>query len=380
MIHSKLGASSYSRWGECPGSVALSEGEKGSESKYAEEGTRAHDLAQRILSGQAKDQLGEADDEMLEAVGVYVDYVNSLRDHPADKIWFKIEQKFDLSKYHPALFGTADFVIYFYETKRLVVVDYKHGAGIPVNVVENGHGNKQLMYYGIGAIQALNLPVQELELVIVQPRCYHSDGPIRKWSTQPMSVMAFLADLIDDAIATEQPNAPLKVGDWCRWCPAQAKCPALREKALVTAKEVFSQAESYSPEKLSETLHALPQIEGWIKGVREFAYREAQHGRIPPGWKLVQKRATRKWRDGTDEGKIASEFGLKTPECYDVKIKSPAQIEKLIPKELKKTLESMVVQESSGFTLAPDSDPRQQVLNQTATDAFRMADEKALLV
>lgn len=363
--HSKLGASSYSRWANCPGSVKLSEGEEKTESAYAAEGTLAHDIAARLLNGQAIG-LEETSDEMLDAVNIYVDFVNEISAGPIDKIWRKIEQRIDLSKYHPGLFGTADCMVYYYDTKKLVVVDYKHGAGIPVDVREN----RQLMYYGLGAIQALNMPVQELELVIVQPRCYHVDGAIRKWSTRPMNVMAFLAELIDDAMATEKENAPLKPGDWCRWCPAQAKCPALREKALVTAKEVFSQTSTYSPERLSETLHALPQIESWIKGVREFAYREAQHGRIPPGWKLVQKRATRKWRDGTDEGKIASEFGLKTPECYDVKVKSPAQIEKIIPKNLRSVLDAMVVQESSGYTLAPDSDPRAQVEGRTASEIF----------
>lgn len=40
-------------------------------------------------------------------------------------------------------------------------------------------------------------------------------------------------------------------------------------------------------------------------------------------------------------------------------LKSPAQVEKLLPKEHKKILESLTVSVSSGLTLVPVSDKRQ---------------------
>ena len=45
-----------------------------------------------------------------------------------------IEQQFDLSSVHHGCFGTADAVIWDAKAKLLTVMDYKHGAGIPVNV------------------------------------------------------------------------------------------------------------------------------------------------------------------------------------------------------------------------------------------------------
>lgn len=354
--HSPLGASGYHRWEEeaCPGSVNMSRGLDQQQSSYAAEGQKMHDIAARMLLGQKVTEILEPDDQ--DAIDVYVNYVNSLREGrgPAD-VWVKIEHRFDLSKYYPDLYGTADAVIYNYALQKLVVVDFKFGAGIPVEVENNG----QLMYYGLGAMSELGLPCRSVELVIVQPRCHHKDGPVRHWTTSAARLLEFLGDLIVDAKRTADPNAPLKVGNWCRFCPAAAmKCPLVREKSLAQAKEVFSVDTPYSTERLSEALHMLPVMEAWIKRVREFAYAEAQHGRCPPGWKVVAKRATRSWKEGWSGERIAEEVGLKPPEVYDTRIKSPAQIEKLIPKSLHAAMELIVDYRSSGSALVPEDDAR----------------------
>jgi len=274
-LHSKLGASSYSRWKACPGSVGLCENVPKTTSVYAEEGTRAHELAAEIIGDGIFGANGKG--EMLLAVNVYVDHVNRLRDFkPAFEA---IEQKLDLSKYHPALFGTADYVCYFADKKELHVVDYKHGAGVAVEVAEN----EQLMYYGLGALHNNNFPIKKIVLTIVQPRCYHPDGPVRSWETDPITMLDYAATLIEDAEATEKPNPKFETGDHCRWCSAQGICPKMHEKAITTAQSVFEATTgSYDPRKLADTLRSLDQIEAWCKAVRSFAYNEAESGRIPP--------------------------------------------------------------------------------------------------
>ena len=368
--HSPLGASSYYRWKACPGSIRLSKGiEKGS-SSYADRGTYAHNIAAMAL------QLGhppqnDLDPEELESVQAYVDYVQSLvKPFSTQEVWSKIEHRFDLTTLYPELYGTADAVIYNYNLQKLVVIDYKHGAGIPVEVETEGVGNSQLMYYGLGAMYELGLPCKSIELVVVQPRCFHRDGPIRKFTTTSTQLLDFLGDLIADADLTKDPNAPLRVGDWCRFCPASAvNCPAVREKSLAAARQVFSPTTAYNAQALADTLEMLPTIEAWIKGVREFAYQEAQHGRIPPRHKVVAKRATRKWKPTWTAERIAQQVGLKPPEVYDTKLKSPAQIEKLIPKTLHAAMELLVDYESSGSALVPETDNRPSI-GRSVKDVF----------
>ena len=370
--HSPWGASGYYRWAEnaCPGSINMSKGIEGQQSSYAAKGSLLHAVSAKILLGQRVTENLEPDDQ--DAVNVYVDYVNSLREgRGPSEVWVKIEHRFDLSQYFHDLYGTGDAVLYNYALQKLVVVDAKFGAGIPVEVEENG----QLMYYGLGALTELNLPCKSVELVIVQPLCHHKDGPIRKWTTTPARLLEFLGDLVVDAKRTEEPDAPLKVGDWCRFCPAASmKCPLIREKSLAQAKQVFSPTAAYVPEKLSEALHMLPVMEAWIKRVREFAYAEAQHGRPPPGWKVVTKRQSRSWKEGWTAERIAQEVGLKPPEVYDTKIKSPAQIEKMIPKNLHAAMELIVDYRSSGSALVPDADARNSI-SRSPKDVFSVIEQ-----
>ena len=366
-VHSKLGASQYDRWGKslggCPGSVRMSEGVVKTSSIFADRGTEAHGVGYAMLMGQPYSELDDAEEQS--AVELYVDYVNDLApaNQPGDVIRM-LEQRFDLTKYYPNLYGTADAVFYWKRVKKLKVIDYKHGAGVPVEVEENA----QLMYYGLGAMHALGLPVSEIELVIVQPRCHPHLGPIRSWTTTPARILDFVADLIDDAKATEDPNAALVPGDHCRWCPAKPTCPALQAKSLSLATQTFSSLQTYDPKKLSETLNMLPTMETWIKGVREFAYQESQQGRIPPGFKLVDKRATRKWREDINQDNLARNLGLKPPEIYESKLKSPAQVEKMLSKEGKKVFDQFVIAESSGKTLVPCSDKRPEAKERAVTE------------
>lgn len=376
--HSRIGASSMDRWSQCPASVRLSQGIPNRSSKYAEEGTLAHDLAAKYLESYATGNDGaviqelaaldkEIAPEMKEAVDVYVDYVFAILGQIEDpKIL--IEHRFDLSVIYPGLFGTADCVIYDPKRKHLYVFDYKHGMGIPVEVFEDGKANVQLSYYALGALLSTGFPCETVTLGIIQPRCHHPDGPVRTFAMPAIELIDFASDLAIFASRTEDPNAPIVPGDHCRFCPASPTCPKLHQTALVTAKQEFSAVTAYDPVKLSETLSMLPAIEGWVKSVREFAYHEAQAGRSIPGWKLVPKRATRRWRDELEAEMVFANHAMldvfETP-----KMKSPAQIEKAFGgKEGKRIVDDLTISVSSGFTLAPESDKRPSKSESAKTD------------
>jgi hypothetical protein len=352
--HSKIGASSMARWSACPGSVHLSGGIPSKSSAYAEEGTLAHELAEHFLTaGRFSPLPFEATAEMEETIKLYV---NEVRKHIELGVTW-IEKKFDLSSIHPGLFGTADAVVYNPKTQTLYVFDLKYGAGLPVEVT----GNKQLLYYCLGAALTIDQPIKEIVMTIVQPRCPHPDGPIRKWTFGMESLIDFAMELKEAAVRTEEPDAPLNPGDHCRFCPAASTCPKLHEMALSTARAEFAPSLPYDPKKLSETLIRLPALEAFIKNVREFAYEEAQAGRCPPGFKLVEKRATRKWRS-TDDVEARAEAAAISEDLYEKKIKSPAQVEKALGKKLfREIFDGATVSESTGFVLAPDSDKREAV-------------------
>lgn len=365
--HSPIGASGMYRWEVCPGSVRLSKDMPDITSRYAAEGTVAHDLGNEYLTlgiapvlGQKRSAEGYdfvVDAEMIEGVQLYVDTVRSSIE-PGDQMFY--EHHFDLSRIHPKLGGTADAVTWKPVSKILIVDDFKYGAGVLVSP----NDNHQQMYYGLGALLTLELPAREVWLRITQPRIDHPEGRVRIWKMPAVDLLEFWAFLKERAVATEDPNAPLVAGKHCQFCKAIRSCPELAKHKTEIAKMEFSPAIAYDPAKLSEGLRMADALECQIKAMREFAYTEAMQGRTPPGWKLVAKRAHRKWKNQEETEKFMKrEFTFHDWELFEPReLKSPAQMEKILPKHRRDVLGALVVKESSGNTLVEVSDPRPPAL------------------
>ncbi|VWC95593.1 hypothetical protein BLA39750_02199 [Burkholderia lata] len=378
--HSKVGFSARKRWKNCAGSVRLSEGIASRSSSFAEEGTAAHALQEHCLrtADEPRAWIGRPFDyddhgvkktivvpkDMAEHIQGVVDRIRGELAADPDAVLL-VEEKFHLSSIHPDLFGTGDVAIWFPKRRRLQCRDLKYGAGIAVEVEEGGIANEQIEGYGLGAL--LKHPEWnpvDVELVVDQPRAFHEDGPTRSVVLPLVHFVDLAADLLDEVRATEDPNAPLNDGEWCRFCPAAGICPKLASRAQEAAKIVFAPGLPYDAGQLAETLEWLPILEAWIKNVREFAYAEAEKGHVVPRHKLVEKRATRKWRDEQAAAESLTRVvpadeasTLWEPQC----LKSPAAIEKLLPKDQRSVLDELCIKESSGHTLVHESDKRDAV-------------------
>lgn len=358
--HAKLSPSAAERWQVCPGSVVLSEGMPSKESPFAAEGTRAHALGESILTGQYE-AAQEADKSMLENVMVYVDYVRGLIEEEPDAV-LMVEQKVRVNE---VVYGTADAVVWIPRTQTLHIIDLKYGQGVAVEATSS-----QLKIYALAAMLTFDFPAVAVAATIVQPRCPHALGPIRTIVYDTFDLLDFHADIEDAVVQVQAAQKYRHLPEWndtflraepkaCRWCVAAPKCPKLRDIAQDTAKQAFAPGLPYSPEQLADALDKLPLIEAWVKNVREFAYGEAEKGVALPGWKLVEKRPTRKWRDGSAVAKVAALLGA---EAYEpASIKTPAAIEKLLPKDQRLILDELCVKESSGHTLVHESDKRPAV-------------------
>ncbi len=359
----------------CPASVRHNAGKPNISTEYAAEGSAAHELGARCLqtftmpheyAGQTirvePNFEFEVDDEMIEAVDVYVRYVRSLLEIPHTTL--TVEKAFSLEIFDPRFFGRNDAAVYNARTKTLYVVDYKHGRGKGVSV-EN---NAQLKYYALGALLTLDAPVEKIVLSIVQPR--FGDGEPCEWTTDCNSLLGFAAELIEAAKATDDPNAPFVTGDeQCLFCAGAATCPARIAEAYETAGAVFDKAGAMTlsdPADIGDNhmavlLERAQRIEDWVSAVRARAHAMAEEGRPPAGWKLVDKRARRKWMiDDAALPAALAERGITGDAQYTRKLVSPAQAESLIGKAAfkKKFGSDMVDSVSSGTVLAPIDDPR----------------------
>jgi hypothetical protein len=126
-----------------------------------------------------------------------------------------------------------------------------------------------------------------------------------------------------------------------------------------------------TPEDFARTLRVAERIGNWVKAVQEYAHAEAVAGRCPLGFKLVAKRAVRKWRDESAvKARLMLDFGYREAEIYvEPKMQSPAGIEKLLGKKrFAAELADDVKKESSGTNLVPVSDAREAVVADAASE------------
>ena len=365
--HAAFGASNAKRRMACPGSMNAEAKFPDKSSPYAELGTAAHELGEHCLLCKiytVDKFIGETfnghvvDTNMADAVQLYVNFIRETvaKEEPA---LLRIERRFSLEALGPPMpmFGTADCVIYGKETGNLWVIDYKHGQGVAVEVEDN----PQLKYYALGAVLEIGdrAPIRSVRTVVVQPRSSHPNGPIRRYDYTRDDILDFGTDLIDAAHAAVKPNAPLIPGEHCKFCKAGGSCPALRSNALAVAQDEFGavrKIDELTPAEVAGYLERIPLIEEWIKAIRKHAHDILETGEALPGYKLVEKRPTRRWKNEEELLAWASQEGLEDDDIYEKKLKSPSQIERVVGKKnLPSTLTMSV---SSGLSMVPDTDAR----------------------
>lgn len=362
--HSPLGASGAHRWLNCPGSVELSK--KAPEdalatSEPAAQGTAAHLIGSMCLE-QDKDTweyIGTiievemysftVDEDMANAVQVYVDYVReTLAKYKDQGAYLLIEQEVS-SVLDPDAWGTADAIIVVPDV-LIIDIDYKHGRGV---VCEPD--SEQLMEYGYLVWEGLNTGHCAVHQVIVQPRIPHRKGVIRTFETTTEFLEKwFINTVLTGMQATREDEPLLNVGDWCRFCAAKSICPALKGEVVELNTDLT--AEHLSDEELTLILKKAASIRKYLEQVEKMAFDRLMDGRIVQGYKLVAKKANRKWNDEV-EAKLKRKFGKK---AYSVpKLKSPAQIENLVGG--KKFAKANAFSPKTGFTMAPEGDKRKAV-------------------
>jgi len=410
--HSRFGGSIASRFMNCPGSVALCDTvPPRPTSKYAAEGTAAHAVGEHCLLNGERDaslhvgewwplqegshdvQRFECTDEMAQAVQVYLDAVYAELDASPDAEMY-VEQKFEfvLASAAPGeVFGKNDAMVYTPSKGRLVVFDYKHGAGVSVDVTDN----KQLKFYAAGAV--LNRPwaLSTIELVIVQPRtrdAEENNGGVKPWAFDPTEVLDF-ADELDAAVRlaksaeTEMLKGEgpteifLQTGAWCRWCDAAAVCPARERQASEAVTLDYANVEGLVPSalpapkdldtaRIGRILAGASIMRTYLDQVEEYAFGLLVQGVGVPGYKLVDKVGRRQWTDNPEE--IASylelNYGLSPTDLLPPKLVTITEAERQLKAVIvdkaarKQALDDLsiryTIKDSSGQTIAPESDRR----------------------
>ena len=361
MQHSNIvGGSTAKRVIACPASVKLVQQipSKDIPNEHADRGTLLHNVIadvlefneapEKYLGTKYNDQVltEELIDEKITVALAALEEID-----PTNVMAFKIETRVGFGDFLPGVFGSTDLLGRI--GKRAIVLDWKFGDGVLVSAEEN----EQLLFYAAAAMRTEESKwvfegATEIECIIVQP------PEIRRWVTTPQRVALFEQELRRAVHESHSEAASMAAGDHCRWCAAKPICPKMTgqvERVLQTKLQALP------IDQIAIQLEQADAIESYIKDLRTLATQMLEHGVRVPGFKLVAKRGTRQWssEDAVDAWVDAN--GL-TKEAYESKLRSPAQMEKVLKKYKKELPPELVVSISSGSTLAADSDSRPAVL------------------
>lgn len=261
--HAVCSASGAERWLNCPGSVGLAMKLPPMESGAAAlEGTRAHELAERVLRKWEADgrrlsedwvdtlrpayrdtEVPTGDGRTWSMVDYAMTYVNCCLDEVASfdcgekEAAVRIEHRLVLDE-RLEMFGTVDFFATGLRGGRAygVVVDLKYGK-------KRVKGDSvQLAYYAAALKRNSKKPLEAVKVRVVQPRLddFYSDFEYTAEELEVHRVTLMEGAALALRMADGRTPPAYKAGGWCYFCPAWASCPERQRLAAEKAAEEFA--------------------------------------------------------------------------------------------------------------------------------------------
>lgn len=393
-ISLRLRPSESHRWVGCTASPFLIEENKDSiddsESVYAAEGTKAHDLgANSILMGW--DEKDFQDKEMAEYVKGYAEFVLSQVEEDDELL---IEESVNLFFDPENESGTPDCAILTVDGNKIIKVrinDLKYGMGVSVQAKKN----TQLSTYAMSVVQKAlqrGLTISHDALVslsIYQPRVI-GERAIRNWTILYGELDAFCVDINESAriikAAKSWDDVKFSPGEHtCRFCEAKPFCstyagyllqevPEVADEVLTVSEPTLPEVSQLTYEQISALVKNKKQIEKWLSSLEDFVFHHLNSGKRISGFKLVQGReGNRAWTDAAKADRFLARF-IPKKERTKTTLVSPAQAEKLLKsKELPDNFEALfkkqISRSTAGKILAGSDDPR-TALNIDAQSEF----------
>lgn len=412
--HSKYSPSQSELFINCPGSSNLRARVPALSSDEASEGDKAHAVFEHALTcGYAsafeahlahpelsQEILDEPGNEFYTSVDLAIDEVHRiLAEHPGSEL--HVEQYVEPPT--PETGGYSDVQIYARNEKTLYVIDYKHGVGVAKDAV----GNTQLMQYGIGALHGSDAPIEEVVLMIIQPRAFHKDGPVRVATYTPGQLWEHWWVLDAAVAASKRPDAPLIPGPWCTeaFCDAVGNCPARQANAvapLQAAGQPVTTVEQAVPSMLPDPVHLTadkialickhaPELRKWLKTCEDQAHTLLRLGVEVPGKKLVEAKDQRRYHGDKEDvaTRLAAMIGCSVDMVYETKLPTITDAEKKVKKayqdragkggkkraaeQAKRAFAQLTLKDTSGkLVMADEDDPRPAVTSeQKAKQGFQ---------
>ena len=355
--HALLSASSAHRWLACPPSAVVAEAYTDQDTEFTREGTLAHEVAEFRARGGIPDaahlpEWEKITKEMIDCAEGYRDYIHELTT-TQDAIVL-LEQRVDYSPWAPNGFGTCDCIII--QGDLLTIIDYKYGQGVAVSA----EGNPQMKLYALGALNDYGIAydVNRVEMHIYQPRLNN----ISSCSLMVEDLLEWGESIKPIAAKAAKGKGNYSAGSHCKFCPHAGRCRKLTQTCTeyVEAHSLRVAVPVLAPHEVAEVLQMKPLIELWLKRVEGQALNTLLDGGEVPGFKVVEgKLGNRKWTDELEVAKALDTAGYSQEDYTEVKLLSPAAMDKALgKKKVAELLETHIDRAPGKPTIVPASDNR----------------------
>lgn len=369
--HWKYGGSTAERTLKCGAWIKLSEGKvEARVGMPASEGTMMHGMFESGMNDESYDpesllgletvidgNLVVVTDDMVRKVNdAYTEMTTVIENLDPDIEGYEVSHAFS-----EIIGGIADTVLASRMLNCFAIGDLKTGDGDQIYAEDNA----QLLFYMWMMVLKYAKDFDfnedtEIVLFIIQPS-ERRDDYYDEWVTNLATIMAFAEAFKHAVKVAESGTADPNPGKWCKYCPASLTCPAKTGQLAITTR----MPDGEQLDGLIKALGMVDDIEVWCREVRKVAHEQADQGVPLPGYKLVNKRATRVWSDpdkAQKTFKLARKIVLE--DYMDMALKSPPQMEIILKKKKVdfKKYAAMIVKHSSGTTLVKESDKRQEAL------------------
>jgi hypothetical protein len=226
-------------WLSCPASVTMTRDVTRPSSKFAREGTAAHQVAEMTLNGDIflPDKVTVEGDEyvvspgMCRALNPYVSYVQSLQALPGARVF--LEQRLAVPQTNGKVWGTHDCGAI--AQGEMFVADLKFGRGVAVDP-----SGPQLKLYALalaGHVGVADVRTR-VTLTICQPRI--GGEPLRQHVTTFYDLMEWRRSEVRPAVKRIAAGDTTEVaGAHCRWCVRKTECAAFANKHQTHAASAF---------------------------------------------------------------------------------------------------------------------------------------------
>lgn len=422
MAHSRWSPSAASREVNCPASFLLNDNRPRRDTKFTTYGTAGHYIGEQCLRhGHDPDVylgmfavvdrgevylypaaatedlelqdgqfLHEVDREMVEAVQQYID---RCRAEDGDHY---VEVRVEHTRWCPDVdenglpidpqYGTSDHICVNDAEKIIFVDDLKMGRGLKVDAQHN----YQALSYALGTINDFDWLYGfdsdwTLVMRIHQPLIEH----FSEWRL-PLSEALELGEWMKQrrtlGVLPDPPFGPDEKS--CKFCEVKGSCKAYQGAYQQSPAFQYDDLLDEMPDvrllddaEITQAWNMVPLIKQAIQDLDAEMHRRLNL-RDMPEHKMVERKTHRRFTDFKAVEVYCKQNGIKPSELYviaDPKPKSPAQVEKMLPRDKRKQLAEWTERPRGEPVIVSKDDPRPAYAGAATLDLFdSFADDEAL--